>query len=305
MTLLIGANVATAGGGWAAAAVAAALATVAAFGAWRVRQTTLTAAATWAAAAAAAIAAVEGGLAARGVPDGSLAASLWRYVAAVGALTPVVAVLGAKRPQDRGWQWVVGALWLILLAPAGQALAASSGSRLELVAAWRLLAWCLVGMGLLNYLPTRSAAAAVMAAVGQALLLAPYLGWPASEQGGAWRLAALATLLAAAAYGAIMAPRFRNPEHPLAAGDRLQRANARWAALRDGWGAFWALRIQQRVNQTAELSGWPVRLDWWKGFVPLKGAGSGEASSEPLRDATLAHIEQTLDSLLRRFERIE
>jgi hypothetical protein len=39
-----------------------------------------------------------------------------------------------------------------------------------------------------------------------------------------------------------------------------------------------------------------VRLHWSQGFVGEKAA--------PLDDPTLAHVEQTFNSLLRRFERI-
>jgi hypothetical protein len=53
----------------------------------------------------------------------------------------------------------------------------------------------------------------------------------------------------------------------------------------------------QRVNQTAELSGWPVRLEWWDGLAPI--------NDETLDPQTAAHIQQTLDSLLRRFERLD
>src|SRR5688572_13251151 len=40
-----------------------------------------------------------------------------RYLAAVATLCPSVAVLGAKRPQDRGWQFIVASLWLVAALP--------------------------------------------------------------------------------------------------------------------------------------------------------------------------------------------
>jgi hypothetical protein len=75
-------------------------------------------------------------------------------------------------------------------------------------------------------------------------------------------------------------------------------ATERWLAFRNGWGAFWALRVMHRINETAEASQWPVRLTW-----------GGFASADEHRDATTlddrvtTQIEQTMDSLLWRFER--
>jgi hypothetical protein len=87
------------------------------------------------------------------------------------------------------------------------------------------------------------------------------------------------------------------PSSPLAV------QNRRWTAFRDGWGAFWGLRLLQRVNQTAELSRWPVRLDWWNGLVVSNG---DEAEGVIAVDKqTIEQIEQAFDSLLRRFERVE
>jgi hypothetical protein len=89
-----------------------------------------------------------------------------------------------------------------------------------------------------------------------------------------------------------------DPHDPLRAVDR------RWIRFRDGWGAFWGLRILQRVNQTAALSGWPVRLEWVRGFVPASGQSAEEVASATVKPP-VDHIEQTLDSLLRRFERLD
>ncbi|MCC6493417.1 MAG: hypothetical protein IT424_10380 [Pirellulales bacterium] len=300
----------------------------------RVRSTTLAAPAAWAAAAALALAAGDAWLAWRGRGVSSLAASLSRYLTAVGTFCPLMAVLGAKRPQDRGWQWVVASLWIVLLAPAGQALAAPSGLRLELFAAWKLMLAALVCMTLLNYLPTRFALAALLFAGGQAALLAPFLVNAADGQ--QWRLGGLvaiaASALAAAALyrqashraapaasppafslsdGPSPAARRRTaianrrspaPVTPAAAPSPLDSINQRWRSFRDAWGAFWGLRIMQRINQTAELSSWPVRLHWGNGFEPPSSSNDSRPAPE-IDAAVVAHIEQTFDSLLRRFER--
>ena len=278
---------------WLPVVAAMWIAVAAGLGYRRLRGTTLAAPAVWAVASGLAIVAVETYLSWRGNGVSPLAASLWRYSAAVGTFCPLMAVLGAKRPQDRGWQWVVLSLWVILLVPAVHTVTSSSGARFELFAAWQLLIGSLIGMGLLNYLPTRYAAAALLFAIGQSLLLKPYKFDVSNElldhQTG------IIGISAAAAYvhGSSKVRRDSAIDGERN-GLRLSFFNARWFAFRDGWGAFWGLRVMQRVNQTAELSGWPVRLEWWEGFTPM---------DETLDAQTAAHIQQTLDSLLWRFER--
>jgi hypothetical protein len=291
----IGAAVLAGGGAWIAAGIALAIAGGAAAGFRRLRGTTLSAPAAWAIAAALGVALVEAGLVWRGELVDPMTASLWRYAAAAGTFCPLMGVLGAKRPQDRGWQWVVLSLWVILLVPAMQAVAARSGHRLELYGAWQLLLAALIAMGWLNYLPTRYGLAAVLFTIGQTLLLGPYLF--TITIGDGWRVAGLALILAAAATALVISSRRVAVPSDDSKSSTIARFNARWFAFRDGWGAFWGLRVMQRVNQTAELSGWPVRLEWWDGFAPIK--------IEALDPQTAAQIQQTLDSLLRRFERLD
>jgi len=237
-------------------------------------------------------------------------AGLWRYCAAAGTFCPLMAVLGAKRPQDRGWQWVVGALWVVLLVPALQTIAARSGVELELYGVWRLLLVALIAMGVLNYLPTRFAIPALLFAAGQLLLLGSYL-FGLKDPRGTQSCGLGLMLLAAAAVVAIGGKRKtqggeRTDTGALGADASIvsmSNLSLRWLRFRDAWGAFWALRIMQRVNQTAELSGWPVRLEWSHGFVPKKEAV--EPEQPPLIDgATASQVQQSLDTLLRRFERL-
>ncbi|HYO23615.1 MAG TPA: hypothetical protein VEQ85_01570, partial [Lacipirellulaceae bacterium] len=201
------------------------------------------------------------------------------------------AVLGAKRPQDRAWQWVVLSLWIVLLVPAGQALDAQGRGEFTTALPWSGLLRGLIARGPVNYLATRCAVAHVACAFGQYALLAAPLGssWtpPPVAAVGALLLAAVLPTLPRRAGGP--AP----DEGPLGA------FTGRWLAFRDGWGAFWALRVLNRVNETAALSRWPVRLQW-TGFTPV---GPGGASL-PLEPSVAAHLEQTLDTLLRRFESV-
>jgi uncharacterized membrane protein YhaH (DUF805 family) len=276
---------------WLSAGLAALLAACGLATLRRVRGTTLTAPSLWWIAAAAAIAAVEAMLAYQHADPTTLRASLWRYTAAVGTFCPLTAVLGAKRPQDRGWQWVVSSLWLVLLVPVAQAIASPGGTQLELVGAWRWLLWGFIAMGLLNYLPTRFALSALLVAAGQIVLLSGPTGI-AQNLSPTTRIAA-ATALFLAAGGLAPLSRYRAPPSTLP-------QTARWLAFRDAWGAFWALRVLQRVNQTAELSGWPVRLQWG-GLISTDDA----APLDTLPPAIEAPLNQSLDTLLRRFERLQ
>jgi hypothetical protein len=286
-------------GSWIAAGIALPIAVTAVVAHFWLRGTTLAAPATWGFWSGVTIFAVEGSLAMGSINP--LWDSLWHYAAAAGTFCPIMAVLGAKRPQDRGWQWVVLSLWATLFVPAMQAVAARSGQLLELHGAWRLLLAALIAMGMLNYLPTRFALAAVLFSIGQALLLAPHL-ITITANDDAWRIAGLALMLAAAVTAIVISSRrvaLSSEGGDLAA---TVRFNSRWFAFRDGWGAFWGLRVLQRVNQTAELSHWPLRLQWWNGFVPV-GAESDDSGNIAIDVQTMSQIQQTFDSLLRRFER--
>jgi hypothetical protein len=282
---------------WLSAALAIGFGVAAAAAFRQLRGTTLAAPAVWAMIAALALAA-DAIVAAQGAGQvDSLTRSLWRYTAAVGTFCPVMAVLGAKRPQDRGLQWIVLSLWVVLLAPAAQAVAGRSAQQLDLFIAWRLLLGVLIGMSLLNYLPTRNAIAAVSYAIGQSLLLWPYLA--GGESTSMLRLMGLGGITLAALITHYV-HRAHGEKAPTSA---MEGFNRRWQTFRDGWGAFWGLRVMQRVNQTAELSGWPVRLEWWSGFT-CAAANASDKDLDIDQD-TLQHIEQTLNSLLRRFERLE
>src|SRR5262245_21972391 len=47
----------------------------------------------------------------------STASEPLKFAAAALTLCPAVAVLGAKRPQDRAWHWIVLSLWVVVCVP--------------------------------------------------------------------------------------------------------------------------------------------------------------------------------------------
>jgi uncharacterized membrane protein len=217
----------------------------------------------------------------------TLGLSVLRFAVAASTLTPVIAVMGAKRPQDRGWQWVVLALWLIVTWPAIQSLANPAGPRVELFAAWKLFLVGLVAMGPLNYLATRQWFASLLVAAGELILFGEFLGYGTDSE---WRLpTAVGCFLTAALLVALRKLASAATNAPLA------EQTARWLRFRESFGAFWGLRIMQRVNETATLRDWPVRLTW-SGFESIIDQQPPEISV-----TQVAEIGQALDALLRRF----
>ena len=203
-----------------------------------------------------------------------------RYLTLAGTLCPMMALMGAKRPQDRGWQWIVLSLWCVLAIPVGQHFMFTPSQPFALFAAWPIFLFVLIGLELLNYLPTRYAPSAMLFVVAQSILVAEVLDWfetPLTSSAAAWLT-----------FVAIAVAWLFSPQSPA---PNPQPPTSRWLHFRNTFGAFWALRILQRVNQTAEIQDWPVRLEW-SGFRELPGR------SDPLPEEA---VEKCLDTLLRRF----
>lgn len=210
-----------------------------------------------------------------------------RFSAVALTFCPLMAVLGAKRPQDKGWQWVVASLWLVLVWPAGYAMLA--GTELELFIAWKLFLVGLIVVGLLNYLPTRHWLASLLVAAGQSALIAEFV-WTERQfdPGEMMNLAMLLFLAAGLLVWWRSRARFSDAEEK---DSSLADYDRRWLRFRDAYGAFWALRVLGRVNETAGLQNWPSRLEW-QGFV---------ATDKQPTEEQLQEIDQCWTTLMRRF----
>lgn len=261
---------------------------------WRrpvLRGTTLVAPWTWAMIAVAAVAGAELLIVMVARAAGPSWAPHLRYIAAVTTFGPLVALLGAKRPQDRAWQAIVASLVLILMAPACWAALYRPGSPFELDAAWRWFLLILVAVGALNGLPTRNAMASVLFAAAQATLMASHLPlvsrWLSDVQ-PLWGLALGTAAIAAWAWR--FPPRRSESAEPL---DRL------WLDFRDWFAALWALRMAERFNRSAAMYGWPVRLSWF-GVEPVDGT-SESMPQGTIPEATQKAMMTNLRMLLRRF----
>ncbi|MFO0897112.1 MAG: hypothetical protein U0836_06735 [Pirellulales bacterium] len=214
----------------------------------RLRRTTLAAPALWAALAAVAVTAAEVGLASSGsVSQTNMAIAR----CLTGGLTccPLLALLGAKRPQDRAWGWIVLSLWIVLALPALQAWLFQRGFELHPAQAWFLL--ILIVTGAINHLASRYAPSACLASAGQVLLMKESL--PAVFAGPAWPRLGLGLFAAAVLLAWLV------PSRSARSLDRV------WLDFRDAFGLVWGLRVQERVNSAATAQSWPVRLSW-RGF---------------------------------------
>lgn len=204
-----------------------------------------------------------------------------RFTAAVSSICPVMALLGAKRPQDRGWQFIVLSLWVILSLPAAHWLL--FGGMREIHPAQVGLLAILIGAGAINALATRHWLAGLLYALGQVALLGPYFSslspWLAGQRGP---LIGLALVVASSLLLALSRERSNAPSG-------LDRV---WLDFRNAFGAVWGLRVMERMNVSSAMYGWPVTLTW-QGFIPREDA---QSAAEPA-----AIVEDSLRTLLRRF----
>ena len=107
--------------------------------------------------------------------DGLEGSTAWCFCLAVSTILPGMALLGAQRPHDRIWQFVVLSLWVILVLPAVKNILLEPGSIFQLHPAWGWFLWLLILLGCLNRIGTRYWFAALLVAGGQCLVLAGHL----------------------------------------------------------------------------------------------------------------------------------
>ncbi len=302
------------------------IALVAGFGlagiAWRsrrLRHTTLRAVWWWSFGAFSAVAAVEllATLAGSRI-DHSLQPS--RYAAAMLTFCPMMAVLGAKRPQSRTWQWIVLSLWFILLIPAIQWWLYRPSNVMHVFTAWKLFLLVQLVIGLVNYLPTRYWASALLATAGQVLLVSkhlPLVGFslPVFDHIAAFGQIAMGpllglTALASAAWMVHLADlRHRRPSAGI---DHV------WIDFRDLFGVVWAMRVGQQINTYSAMYGWHISLQWsglrWIGpeeigareigakeTVDVATTSADTANESQMSEQTAAALRKSLRGTLRRF----
>lgn len=268
----------------------------------RFRGTTLVAPAIWTLLSFLLVASVEAFITFRTEDDSKIAAL--RYLAATGTFCPLMAVLGAKRPQDTGWQWIVLSLWIVFILPVGEAFFLWQGGELDIGPAreWLLVILMFVGLG--NYGLTRFAAAALATTIGQACLLYAHIPYVTAEwnRGQLWGISLIGL-------GVLIAFVQTSRERHGRGWNRV------WTDFRDAFGIVWGLRVMERVNASARTIGWDFDLTWF-GWVQRESPGTSaaddsvtgteSASRDSVNTGTIElgqndEVERTMRTLLRRF----
>ena len=151
------------------------------------------------------------------------------------------------------WNFVIAALLGALLVRV-----LDGWGYLRLEATEMILMWGALATGILNYWPTRTAAAVLPAGAACAIEFCVVQKWidPAG-----WDPLALA-LLAVAPWLGLAAARRRPP---------ASEFDRDWLAFRDRFGAVWGLRARDQFNRAAANAGWGVVLDW-RGLRTTAGA---------------------------------
>jgi hypothetical protein len=170
-----------------------------------------------------------------------------------------VAVLGARRPGVIAWNFVVVALLAVMLLPVAENLFTPG---LPLGFFRSLFLGATLAVGILNYLPTRLAPAALALALGCASEFV-VLTTPVSSAIPAWNDALGGPALALAPWLGLLAWRLR--PRPRAKFDQ------QWLEFRDRFGLVWGQRVREQFNRSAANAGWPVHL-YWRGLRLSPGA---------------------------------
>jgi hypothetical protein len=211
----------------------------------------------------------------------ALWAQSFRYAAAMGTFCPIVALLGAKRPQNIGWQWIVLSLWAILCQPSVEWMLFGGIVEIHPARFWFLVILILVGAT--NGIGTRNWLASTAFGAGQIILLLPYFSTRpplTSTSAALWGQALIFTWgLCLVLIGCLKRSSTSN---------RLDRA---WLDFRDEFGVVWSLRIIERVNAAAAMYDWPTMLTW-HGFETR--ASTTYTEVPPV-------VEESFRTLLRRF----
>ena len=158
------------------------------------------------------------------------------YLTAMATFCPLMALLGARRPQDQGWVFVVATFWLILALPGLQVWLTRPGQAIDPAAARGLLMLALLGVTAVCLVPTPIRLAGMAVVFGQWVLIAPWITFGGYEFPDAayWGR----TICGLGLLACLLQPR------------RNHQAATRFA-YRDHFGGLWALRIAERFNAFA------------------------------------------------------
>jgi hypothetical protein len=227
---------------------------------------------------------------------------LLNYAGACSTFLPAAAVYGAKRPQDRGWQWIVAALMVLLLWPAGESwlLEESFNLPAQPLRSWFLVVLCFVQCG--NWIISRNMGPVLLLTAAQVLLLGAQLPWGSQTNMSTWYVGA--ALLSFVPWWLNYNQRRMDQSAQrctLTTAFPTTRQLAEWRSFRAAYGVVWALRVTERINEVAKLRHWPWRWSW-SGPVPLESKAVGSAAlTLPGENQEAVYWEQLWVNIFRRF----
>ena len=212
------------------------------------------------------------------------------YCARVLVFCPVMSTLGARRPQNRAWEFITASLWIILALPALEVLFARQGESFDVrgLRSWFFVV--LIFISVSNIALSRFWISGILFGVVQTLLVSEFL--PTWIQFSMESSATVALVVAAIAIGLACF---------LPVTDRTGRSGIDriWLRYRDTFGGLWAVRTCESINAYARMQDWEIRLTW-DAFVSVDG--QPWADHELSSDSELVEkIHLLLKNQLRRF----
>ena len=212
------------------------------------------------------------------------------YCASVLVFCPVMSTLGARRPQNRAWEFITASLWIILALPALEGLFARQGESFDVrgLRSWFFVV--LIFISVSNIALSRFWISGILFGVVQTLLVSEFL--PTWIQFSMESSATVALIVAAIAIGLACF---------LPVTDRTGRSGIDriWLRYRDTFGGLWAVRTCESINAYARMQDWEIRLTW-DAFVSVDG--QPWADHELSSDSELVEkIHLLLKNQLRRF----
>ena len=174
---------------------------------------------------------------------------------------PFMSLLGARRPQNRMWEMVVITLWFILVLPALEVVIVRPGQNYDTqgIRAWFMM--ILIFVSSMNIILGRFWICGILIGCAQFALVNAHLPSWLQFQSTAmvpWGLGfAIAALIAMFA--------LPKPDR-----SKMRVEDQVWLDYRDMFGGMWALRIRERINVTAKINDWDLRLEW-DGFTAADG----------------------------------
>lgn len=197
-----------------------------------------------------------------------------------------IAVLGARRPGVGAWNFVILGLLVVMIFLWFEGRLAEDDLILHRVRTVVLAST--VAIGVLNYLPTRLAPAAVLLAIGCALEMSAIS--KSELLTGRIEASQLMARLMLAVVPWVAYVRMRRQPIPRS---RFEFDQV-WLRFRDRYGMFWAQRLREQFNQSAHNANWPVVLRW-QGLRVSPGA-------PPPSPGVRRAMKVNLRALMKRFE---